>query len=72
MINLNQMFNCFFFFQLKPLCLEEVKRVMHERAAYVDLHPEIELACMNNLAEFCSQKTKPGEEIACLQDNLDM
>lgn len=44
---------------------------MHERAAYVDLHPEIEMACMENLATLCSENTGPGEEIECLQTNFE-
>lgn len=51
--------------------MHEVQRVMHERAAYVDLHPEIEMVCMDHLAHLCSEHTGPGEEIACLQDNLE-
>ena len=57
--------------RLKQVCLEEVHRVMHERASYVDLHPEIELACMSELARLCSDKTGPGEEISCLQENYE-
>uniref|UniRef100_A0A2P2I582 Golgi apparatus protein 1-like n=1 Tax=Hirondellea gigas TaxID=1518452 RepID=A0A2P2I582_9CRUS len=52
-------------------CAEEVRRVMHERAAYVNLHPDIEGACMKSLAMLCSDKTKPGEELYCLQENLN-
>nr|XP_053632140.1 Golgi apparatus protein 1-like [Cherax quadricarinatus] len=51
--------------------MQEVQRVMHERAAYVDLHPEIENVCMDNLAKFCSDHTGPRDEITCLQDNLE-
>ncbi|XP_063847233.1 LOW QUALITY PROTEIN: Golgi apparatus protein 1-like [Scylla paramamosain] len=50
---------------------QEVQRVMHERAAYVDLHPDIEMACMEHLAQLCSQNTGPKEEMTCLQDNLE-
>nr|XP_045603883.1 Golgi apparatus protein 1-like [Procambarus clarkii] len=57
--------------RLSSSCMQEVQRVMHERAAYVDLHPEIEMVCMDNLAQFCSEKTGPGDEIACLQENLE-
>ena len=44
---------------------------MHERSAYVDLHPEIEAACMPHLAALCSQKTQPGEELMCLQEHYE-
>lgn len=57
--------------QLDPVCLQEVQRVMHERAAYVELHPEIEMACMEPLARMCSHDTGPGEEMRCLQNNLE-
>lgn len=57
--------------KLSGNCVQEVHRVMHERAAYVDLHPEIEMVCMDHLAQLCSEHTGPGEEIACLQDNLE-
>ncbi|XP_064105225.1 Golgi apparatus protein 1-like [Macrobrachium nipponense] len=57
--------------RLSTNCIHEVQRVMHERAAYVDLLPEIEMVCMEHLAQLCSTHTGPGEEIACLQDNLE-
>ncbi|KAK3885354.1 hypothetical protein Pcinc_010433 [Petrolisthes cinctipes] len=57
--------------RLDPVCLQEVQRVMHERAAYVELHPEIEMACMEPLARLCSHDTGPGEEMRCLQTNLE-
>ncbi|KAK8385192.1 hypothetical protein O3P69_012180 [Scylla paramamosain] len=57
--------------RLNPMCGQEVQRVMHERAAYVDLHPDIEMACMEHLAQLCSQNTGPKEEMTCLQDNLE-
>lgn len=58
--------------QLNSTCAEEVQRVMQERAAHVDLHPEIERVCMGELGKYCSSHTGPGEEIACLQDNMEM
>ncbi|CAK9798296.1 Golgi apparatus protein 1 [Anthophora plagiata] len=56
---------------LKTECLEEIRRVMRQRAVNVDLQPEIEEVCLNELASFCYDKTAKGEEILCLQDNLD-
>lgn len=44
---------------------------MRQRAISVALHPEIEKACIDDLARFCYQKTKKGEEMVCLQDNMD-
>ncbi|XP_037799147.1 Golgi apparatus protein 1-like [Penaeus monodon] len=58
--------------RLNSTCAEEVQRVMQERAAHVDLHPEIERVCMGDLGKYCSSHTGPGEEIACLQDNMEM
>jgi len=52
-------------------CLEEIRRVMRQRAVNVDLQPEIEEVCFNELASLCYDKTAKGEEILCLQDNLD-
>lgn len=56
---------------LKGECLEEIRRVMRQRAVNVDLQPEIEEVCLSDLASFCYDKTAKGEEILCLQDNLD-
>lgn len=44
---------------------------MRQRAVNVDLQPEIEEVCFNELALLCYDKTGKGEEILCLQDNLD-
>lgn len=44
---------------------------MRQRAVNVDLQPEIEEVCLSDLASFCYDKTAKGEEILCLQDNLD-
>ena len=52
-------------------CAEKVKETMRRRAIYVRLMPEVEEPCLEDLADFCSDKNKPGEELACLQDNLE-
>ncbi|XP_075212772.1 Golgi apparatus protein 1 [Lycorma delicatula] len=57
--------------RLKPGCNDEIHRVMRVRAISVDLQPEIEIVCVNDLAVFCSDKTGVGEEMVCLQDNLE-
>lgn len=57
--------------QLRADCLEEIRRVMRQRAMNVDLQPEIEEVCFNELASLCYDKTAKGEEILCLQDNLE-
>lgn len=70
---------CLFRYTFHPLvdrkmssaCVREVRRVMRQRAVSVDLHPEIEVACVVDLADRCLEKVKKGEEIVCLQDNLE-
>ena len=57
--------------QLKRECLDEIRRVMRQRAVNVDLQPEIEEICFDDLASFCFDKTAKGEEILCLQDEFD-
>ena len=56
---------------LRTECLEEIRRVMRQRAINVDLQPEIEEVCLTELASYCYDKTAKGEEILCLQDKLD-
>lgn len=57
--------------QLRPGCLEEIRRVMRQRAVSVDLQPEVEEACLDYLALHCPGKTGKGEEMVCLQDKLE-
>ncbi|XP_017773865.1 PREDICTED: Golgi apparatus protein 1 [Nicrophorus vespilloides] len=57
--------------QLKDRCFDQIKRVMRQRAISVDLLPHVEEACLDDLALFCFDKTARGEEMLCLQDNLD-
>ncbi|VEN58943.1 unnamed protein product [Callosobruchus maculatus] len=53
-------------------CKKQVKRVMRQRAISVSLHPEIEEACVRDLAAHCKDAgVKRGDEIQCLQDNLE-
>jgi len=44
---------------------------MRQRAISVRLMPEIEDACLTELSDTCSEKTKDGEELRCLQENLN-
>ncbi len=44
---------------------------MRQRANSVDLLPEIEEPCVQDLAAFCSEATGRGKEMECLQENLD-
>ncbi|KAG6444008.1 hypothetical protein O3G_MSEX003144 [Manduca sexta] len=56
--------------KLKPACEQQVKRVMRQRAVSVDLLPEIEDTCMDDLANLCLDTTGKGEEISCLQSKI--
>ncbi|CAG9784595.1 unnamed protein product [Diatraea saccharalis] len=55
---------------LKPPCEQQVRRVMRQRAVSVDLLPEIEDFCIDDLANICFENTGKGEEIACLQSKI--
>ncbi|KAK0179710.1 hypothetical protein PV327_005438 [Microctonus hyperodae] len=55
---------------LKSECSDEIRRIMRQRAVSVDLQPEVEEVCLNELAMYCYDKTGKGEEILCLQQNL--
>lgn len=57
--------------RLSKQCLYEIRRVMRQRAVSIDLHPEIEEPCMSDLAKHCSDHMGRGEEMQCLQDNLE-
>ncbi|EFA03106.1 Golgi apparatus protein 1 [Tribolium castaneum] len=57
--------------KIKTSCLQQIQRVMRQRAMSVDLQPEIEEVCLDDLALFCFDKTKRGEEMMCLQKNFD-
>jgi Cysteine rich repeat len=48
-------------------CASEVKRLLAERAKSVDLDPEVEDACRNDLANLCSEKTGKSEVFSCRQ-----
>lgn len=56
--------------KLKPNCEHQVRRAMRQRALSVDLLPEIEDVCMDDLALLCIDNTGKGEEISCLQDKI--
>ncbi|XP_029837305.3 Golgi apparatus protein 1 [Ixodes scapularis] len=57
--------------RLSKPCLYEIRRVMRQRAVSIDLHPEIEEPCMVDLASRCSDQLGPGQEMQCLQANLE-
>lgn len=57
--------------EIKKVCLQQIQRVMRQRAVSVDLQPEIEEVCLEDLAMFCFDKTQKGEEMLCLQKNLE-
>lgn len=59
--------------QLSLKCGDEVRRVMRQRAMSVELQPQVEYYCMNDLAHYCLKEQDPvkGEEMMCLQDHLE-
>lgn len=50
---------------------QELIFTARRRAVSVDLIPEVEDVCLEDLASYCSEKTGKGEEMQCLQDNLN-
>jgi Golgi apparatus protein 1 len=59
------------YYQLQPGCLQEIRRVMLQRAVSMDLQPEVEEMCLEDMALHCAGKTGKGEEMVCLQDKLE-
>lgn len=49
--------------QVSPKCAAHVQRVMHQRAVDVHLMPEIQTACVQDLAKHCSEQLGKGEVI---------
>ena len=47
--------------QVSPKCAALVQRVMHQRAVDVHLMPEIQTACVQDLAKLCSDQLGKGE-----------
>jgi len=45
--------------------------VMRQRAVSMDLQPEVEEVCLEDMALHCVGKTGKGEEMVCLQDKLE-
>lgn len=64
-------------FQLSPdktglsqTCSDMVKSTMHQRALAMDIPPEVDVACIHDLAYFCAERQyKKGQEFNCLQSN---
>ncbi|XP_011202918.2 Golgi apparatus protein 1 isoform X1 [Bactrocera dorsalis] len=56
---------------LRKDCFKEVKRVMRQRAVSVDLIPEVEDECIEDLSIYCYDRTQKGAEMDCLQTNLE-
>lgn len=44
---------------------------MRQRAVSMDLQPEVEEVCVEDLGLHCAGKTGKGEEMVCLQDKLE-
>lgn len=47
--------------QVSPKCAAHVQRVMHQRAVDVHLMPEIQTACVQDLAKQCSEQLEKGQ-----------
>lgn len=56
---------------LRKDCFKEIKRVMRQRAVSVDLIPEVEDECIEDLSIYCFDRTQKGAEMDCLQTNLE-
>lgn len=66
--------------RLNGQCVYDIRRVMKQRAQSVELMPEIEEPCLQDLALYCSGQTdgqkeedllKRGFEMECLQQNYE-
>jgi len=58
----------------KPLhadCANNIRRVLRERAARVNLLPDVEETCREALSEYCSHNVQPEEEMKCLQEHFE-
>ena len=44
---------------------------MRARAFSVKLNPELEEQCLGDLSYLCTEMTKPGEELKCLQEHME-
>ncbi|GLH04957.1 Golgi apparatus protein 1 [Gryllus bimaculatus] len=62
---------CLYRYAYHPDETMKIRRVMRQRAVSVDLQPEIEEVCLEDIAANCFEKTGKGEEMLCLQDKLD-
>ncbi|XP_076470547.1 Golgi apparatus protein 1-like isoform X2 [Babylonia areolata] len=61
--------------QLSRACIFAVQRVMRRRSQSVDLHPEIEEACVTDLGDKCSEDredVEKGAELECLQTHYEL
>ncbi|XP_071959006.1 Golgi apparatus protein 1-like isoform X2 [Antedon mediterranea] len=56
---------------LSSECKVQMHRALRQRAISVHLNPNIERECRRDLGQYCADKHEKGEEMACLQDNLD-
>ncbi|XP_054162657.1 Golgi apparatus protein 1-like [Oppia nitens] len=66
--------------RLTPQCVFDIRRVMRQRAQSVDLMPDIEEPCIQDLSHYCSGQfdgqqeddvLKNGYETECLQQNYE-
>jgi len=57
---------------VSPGCSDEIERVLRQRAISVRLFPAVEQPCRDFLHSQCTTHIGPGEEMTCLQENLEI
>ena len=59
-----------FALQVSPKCASHVQRVMHQRAVDVHLMPEIQMNCIEDLAQHCNDRLNNGEVMKIIMNSL--
>ena len=59
-------------YSLSDECVGEVERTLKQRAMSVNLHPDIEQNCRKFLHTVCLSHVEPGQELGCLQENIQV
>ncbi|CAF0753061.1 unnamed protein product [Didymodactylos carnosus] len=57
--------------QLTSECGSELQRLMRIRSKSINLLPEIEDACIQDLGKFCEESDHKGDELKCLQEKYE-
>ena len=61
---------CLFAWQVSAKCASHVQRVMHQRAVDVHLMPEIQMNCIQDLAQHCNDRLNNGEVMTIIMISL--